>query len=1677
MRLAKKILKLGSLFIFLVFLSSLFQRIRLQSRAYYGSNQAIFISGSGESGRASGGLVSLSSKGEPAVEISSYNYKGEAEVKLYKSDEKELLSYLVHNKDNIQVNKNPDPEPDREIASFKHQISSESEKLTLPLEETGIWILKIKTPSATETAFVIRSNFGVVVKEAGDKYLFWGQDYDSKRSVGDGTIKLYSLLDVPRIIGDGVFNQEGIAETKFNPEASVAMVYYKDSISLVPMGLRYLNSSGANYYIFQKQKRRLNYFVFTDRPIYKPGDTVYFKTILRDDDDARYSLPSGSARASVYTGYSQDKKVFFENTYSISSAGTINGQYQIPEDVKTGYYSLKVRLDDGNLGPDWQDSWEYGEGISFLVENYRKPEYNVEIEVAEDDLVVGDKLVFKIKGNYFSGQPASDQEVSYEIRSSNFYDFSFLADQLASREDNYRYSYGGEQETSGKVKLDAKGEALVEEVVGTAKEGGQRVFVVQAEIGGMFAETAFAQQNVFVHAGNFSIYRTDRTYQVAVGQEFSLPVILQPRKTGNISGVELSARINRESWISHQEEGKKYPTYTKETEQLPEQKVVTDQEGKAVFKIKPEKGGSYRFEVQGKDENGNFIAKTFSIWASEGSNYSPYNDAGSGLNLVSDQLSYDPTDTAKITISSMVPDRDVLLTVERDRVDRYQVLSLSGQKTVTSLPLLETDMPNMFLNVSSFSEENLDQNSNQISVSAKSKELTIDLIPDKRELGPGETLAVNISTTDNAGNPVSADLAFWAVDKAIFELASSSQDVFDDFWKKRYHQTSTVHSLEGIVSYGAEGGGGCFTGETQISMANGKFKAIKDVKKGDWVLTRESKNNSKLVKAKVTETYQHQADGYLIINGFLELTAEHRLMVNADWQEAGSIQIGDQIESKDGPIRVETIEWQGGLSQVYNLKIDKWQSYLADGVWAHNDKGDSRTILKDTAYWNPSVKTDSSGRAKLQFKLPDNLTTWVIMAIGSTGDTKVGRTNQEVVVSKEVIIRPILPNLARIGDEMVLSALVQNFQGFDSNFELGLNFEAGQVTHASDQEISLKEAEGKQVFWKILPDQEGEAELEFWIKSKENSKIGDSITLKLPIYQAGFWDQEVEVSDQAKRYQVDLAPDADLEKSTLSLSLSPSIFGTMPLAMEYLIQYPWGCVEQTTSSFVPAVIAKENQGLFAQAIGKKDINEIVKKGSDRLSELQSSNGSWSWWSSLEPDYFTTAYAVEYLTRARDLGFKVDTDTLRQTSSFLEREEVYDAKLARNRELNKQEKISRAYALSFLKPDRNKDLLNGWEGLDPDMLALLVMTNVRNGHRDPDVNGASRLLSLAKFDQDMAYWEKGAIGRYPSEEVSTAFAIRALISSETGQEVLPAAIKFIARQRKNHYWANTFATAQTIQALTSYSRFYKEDNPLSYVVFLGDKKIASGKMIDPLEEKKVEIPLDQVENQPVDVSIERSGQGPIYSTLTLKQFRTSDDVQAVENGLTINRKYVNQKGEEYNLGVGDLVDVEISIGGLASASYYGVIEDELPAGMIPINPRLLNQKINISNYQRGVSNREVTENGMILSLYNFNENGTYTYQARVVSEGTFYVPPARASLMYQPEIYARSKVEKIEIKDESTPQLSRLPEKKADRSGPWAKLFLLFSALALLVLVKRIKNKKKLLTVEPESIEDEKEIQE
>lgn len=1544
------------------------------------------------------GVLEFSSLESPKIEITGQpGVNDTATLEIYQTSINDLLDFLVYNKDSQQINPIIKTSGLTHLLNLNVKVTATGNQYDLPLPETGIFLAQIKKGNSVDQIFIIRSSFGSLTAETKDKLIVWNQDFKTLKSLStEAKVSLYNLKTTKTVIDSSTTNSDSVASVGLKSEGDVIIIESNNSISLIPLNITKINQ---NYFwsSFSENKTSREYFIFTDRPIYKPGDTVNFKSIVRDEDDARYFIPSGTVNVEVTKAWSS-KVVIYKDVLNIdSNQGFVGGTFVLPKNITTGEYSIHLKTNED----------DYGGTVYFTVENYRKPEYQLTATTEKIDAIRGDKVKINLRGEYYSGQPLSNESVDYKIFLNSTYNPEFYS---PDNSEHYGGWYGDKVE-EGTVELDKNGNGSLNLSTGNFDFGGEdKLIYVDFKYKDQTGNPASSGVNIFTRAGNISIYRGGN-YVVKTNEMVNIPILVRPNKDNADLSQKIKTNITRHWWEKKYITGKKYPTYDKKTETIGDYDLESDSSGNTSLGFTPLAEGSYELKTELNDDKGNPIIKTFHLWVSDsyGNNTwsQPYSDSSIKLSL--NKKTFEPEETIKINLNSEISSRDVFLSFERGYLERYKIIRIDDKQKTVEEKLLADDIPNVFVSARSFASDAYNSDSENILINTDFKKIIYKISTDKEKYAPGDQVTINVLSTDINGQPVKSNFALWAVDKAIYALSDKNYgNIFDSFWYERRNDTQIGHSLEGISIYSGVEKGGCFLPDTQILMADGSQKSIKDVKVGDKILTKTDDISNKLVKTNVSAVHQVEESGYLIINGNLKVTANHLLFINNRWVMAGLIKIGDNLLDKDGQnIKVNSVEYLNLKTNVYNLTTDKYHTFFANNFYVHNQKGGGgRTNMADTAYWNLSVNTNDNGQAQASFKLPDNLTTWVIAAIGSNPETKVGEGSSEIKVSKDLVVRPVLPNVLSSGDKIRVAAIANNFSDKDITATVSISTNAGEIFSPVSQKIKINAGEFEEVKWDLAVDQ-GDKTTEFKFTVVDEKGNTDSITQKIDIISLGYWQQKSEFKKDKFQFSLNKIDGLDRDKSKIELTLGSNLLGSLPSAMNYLINYGYGCVEQTTSGLMSKLIAKKYSNIFSEALKNQTNKTTIEDNLERLKSMQNYSGGWSWWKDSETNPFVTAYVFMALNQSKNLGYKVDDATYQSAKDYL------TTNLESKETLNK---IMASYALSF---DGGKNTFTqDLDKLENDLLSIAVITNLKSGLSDSSQNGLDILMSRMQKSDIGNFWSASSPERFGSIEASTALAVQALIQSGKYTNEATDAVNYLIKSRTSDYWGNTFATLQSILAITEFNQLQSVDKTnLTYSITQNKKSLKTGTFIG-LNSKPISLDINPPETNDQILEISKNGEGNLFANLNQKLWIKSNTGAKFDDKVEVTKTITNAQSGSYNLIPGDLALVTITIkfkqDSQDQKTGYAVIEDHLPSGLIPVNFRMLNEYDEEESYSDSYYYTEYLTDGVIIPFYLSGNKTTFTYKARVINEGTFSNPPVFFTMMYRPDIWGRSDFGSINI---------------------------------------------------------------
>lgn len=850
----------------------------------------------------------------------------------------------------------------------------------------GYYLAQLKNGDSTAHIFTQITDLAAYANVNTNKTLVWVNSLKTGKTVADASVT------------DGAVNvktdSNGIAimETKADEKELTQERYFTiksgDESLVMPVSFYYSGESASGKY--------WNY-LYTDRYMYKPEDAVNFWGFIKTRD-GNMELPKG-IKANLISSRSLD---YYYNPVSIHEQ-----EISINQD---GSFAGEIKLN--NLTPDYyQLELSIGEQVisntSVYVETYDKPLYKIDVESSRKAVFAGEQVDFKIKTEFYEGTPVSNLELSY--------------------------SYDNEK---GEIKTDENGEAV--KSIRTAKKPCNDCYLTdyahlfvepkQAEAGNIRAEsylTIFNSRAQFADNKLEQLPGSNRARITAGVKEVDLDNPENGYIGKGTAGKNVSAEVS-EIIYTKEESGEYYDfinktkrktyKYKQEEVRLHGISFVTDAQGigSAEFDVSPEK--TYVVKLHAYDNQGTPINSSLYLYAmkampGEGEAYEHY-------------YIKSKNDTQKYKIGEKV-EIDLVLGGKKINEPRGSFLySLSHlglmdykvkNNTEHDFTFTAEMVPNVYVSAVWFDgDEYKHFNSWGADFYFDTKEsiLDVSIAMDKDKYKPGEKAKLDIKVADKDGRPVKAAINIDLVDAALEGIGKYMPDplggVYQFVSSGNLTKVSTHYYPK--IGGGAEGGG-CFLTGTQIRMADGSTKGIEGIKIGDEIRTFASETDRSLAPGKVSEVFRHIVRGYLVINDRMHVTPEHRIFINNSWRQIGEAKIGDILIDENGNrIKIFSIEKSDNTVVVYNFKVEKYHTYFADGIYVHNDKGGIRQNFADVALFTNTV-TDENGKATVEVKLPDNITSWLVTAQAIAGKKMVeaGAGTAKLPVSLPLFVEQTIP--------------------------------------------------------------------------------------------------------------------------------------------------------------------------------------------------------------------------------------------------------------------------------------------------------------------------------------------------------------------------------------------------------------------------------------------------------------------------------------------------------------------------------------------------------------------------------------------------------------------------------------------------------------------------------------------
>lgn len=1319
--------------------------------------------------------------------------------------------------------------------------------------------------------------------------------------------------------------------------------------------------------------------VFTERGIYRPGEPLYAKAIVRAGSLGRLVVPlrSDSVR---WVFHDREGGTLREVTVAPSAFGTSDQRITLPADLALGSYSVEIQQRRAG-------AWLGLASAGFRVAEYRPPEFLVQASADSGTRFPGDSAVATIEARYLFGAPMARAAMTWTARQTpvNFWELAIPnSDGFYFGENGWWWEESaGDRGTytiaQGADTLDAAGRQVVRVALGPATGGRPTRATIEASVTDVNRQSVAAQATLMVQASSFYIGARPlgQSYFWTAGEPQAVGLIAARPDGRRLSGVKLRGTIVRREWHRvHRTRGgysEVYGEWVSDT--VGRCQAMTAATAPAECRFTPPSGGTYILTFQAEDEARRPVSTSLYRWAT-GRDFVPWNDESQfKMDLVPDKTRYSVGDTATVLFASPFTDAEAWVTVEREGLIEQRRLTLVSGSTTLKFPVTEAWAPNVFVSVlvargRSAAPGPLDDPGRptirvgyvELRVTPEVKRLTVAVDPQLKEYRPGDTARVTLAVRDRTGRGQRSEVTLWAVDEGVLSLTG-------------YQTPDPIDLL-----YAARGLG--------LRLASNMTTVAPQVPEGE---------------------------------------------------KGGRAPGGG-----------------GGQGQSDIL----------------------RSRFQTTAFFLGGVVTDSSGMATARARLPDNLTTFRLMAVAVTAGDRYGHGQSPLLVTRPLLARPALPRFLRQGDRFAAGVVVNQRAGGTPTVTVTAESRGTELAGDATRTAKLEAGRGREVRFDFRQPGDGplgQADSASFRFKVTGAGDADAVAQRLavkPAFRPRAWTIAGVLVDTATA-EFQLPGDIDADRSRLQLTLGGSPLTVIRGLSDQLRVYPYYCTEQAASAAQPLIaLYRAGRGLKGITLLQGDPKAEIELAVGLLSRRQRADGGIGYWSS--EDWTTpwlSAYAGLTLLDARAAGIAVDDSVLARLGRYL-RTSLDDPRPIRAPVIGWYERLQatlgdKVAAADFLSrlgqahvAAENELLRNAAQLAWEDRVRLAEVLARRQAFR-----AASGLLrpvwNSVKVEGRRATVPEVAYryDHYFSSRVRPAARLlTATLAVDSANPLLGPLVETLVQQSRAGALSpwNTQDYAAAVSALTAVDQKMRAGAARPFTVRSGGRTLFASAGV-PAAAARVTIGDSSValtgllaagteSKSALRLSLAANGAGsPIYYFVTVQEVPKQRPVNPEDQGIRVERWYEKYDAPQpiVSIAEGELVRVRLRVT-VPEDRQFLIVDDALPAGLEAIDLSLRTASLTpgpgVGEKSRYLAPEEAEGEGeegarqesewyygswdsgwwspfdhkelrddRVLYSATVLWKGTYTmtYLARATTPGTFIRPPAHAEEMYNPAVYGRS----------------------------------------------------------------------
>lgn len=659
-----------------------------------------------------------------------------------------------------------------------------SRQINLPKLPPGVYLIVAKGGGKEAWGVANVTNLAVVVKRSPKHSLVWLTDFQTGRTISGAKVSIFRDGGAP--VATVATGRDGVAKFAIAPGGANIVVRSGNDLAGVPSSVA--DPNGHLVAHFQ-----------TDRPIYRPGQTVAFKAILRRTQDRGY-------RAVVDTPLTLEVRdprdnVLDEQRLTSNAMGAVAGHFEIPEEGMTGPYSLVLKLGS-------EAAYQ-----TFTVAEYRKPEFQVTAKPLAPRRLAGETLDFQISAQTYFGTPVPNAQVSYTVRRSSLAFSPPDEDQSAFYGgDGNLYSrdtYGGDAfVANATTQTDRNGKVTIR--VPTDKAAPDSTYSISCTVEDASHRQVTADASVPVYAAAIRIGLSTTLQYGTLGSLIPIAV-----RAIDLDGRPTAATVDLDLRTEVYKSGDPNP----HTVILTSTRLKIGANGRGTIQLPARQAGDLYVVASAGDGTGRFARARLDFWVAGNFEKAPQETPEPTLNLRLDRPVYAPGEEVRALATTNRPDRPMLLVLEGQDVWNYRVVSRVRPSTEWKFPASVSLSPNAYVTASCWVKGHFLETNAIVPVPDRTRALKVTVKPDRPEYRPGDTATYRIRTTDDKGRPISAEVALGVIDEAIYALSPDvTPDPYRVYWGQRPNQVQLAISAPEELS------GGAYQRVNQVGFVRQRFE-------------------------------------------------------------------------------------------------------------------------------------------------------------------------------------------------------------------------------------------------------------------------------------------------------------------------------------------------------------------------------------------------------------------------------------------------------------------------------------------------------------------------------------------------------------------------------------------------------------------------------------------------------------------------------------------------------------------------------------------------------------------------------------------------------------------------------------------------------------------------------------